>query len=410
MASVKVLLRTDKKNKRDQYPVIFQIVYKRKKRNISFSHYLLKEEWNDKKGIAIEKGATKGMPNSKEYKRFIQTLNNNLKIKESEINNVILELEKKGKPFTVDTIVEGISKTINTSSVFSFTENLVKQFKATGKNGNSAIYNSTLTIFKKFREDKDLNFEELNYKMLINFEAYLQKEKCKVNTISVYMRTLRAIYNKAIKESVALKELYPFDSYKVKSEKTLKRAIIKGDITQLKNLDFSKKPDKDKARDYFLFSFYTRGMAFVDIAYLKVSNIDGDRLLYSRSKTNQKFTIKLTPQVMEIIAKYNDLKNKKSYIFPIIIDPEGDLYTQYRNAMSLTNKKLKKIGEDLKLNIPLTTYVSRHSWATIAKREGVPTAVISEGLGHETERTTQIYLDSFENQVLDDANDLITNI
>jgi site-specific recombinase XerD len=362
------------------------------------------------KGIAVEKSATIGIPNTKEYKLFIQTLNYNLKKRESEINKVILDLEEKGKPFTVDTIVESISKTINTSSVFSFTENLVKRFKVSGKNGNSAIYNSSLTIFKKFREEKDLNFEELNYKMLINFDAYLQKEKCKVNTISVYMRTLRAIYNKAIKEGVALKELYPFDSYKVKSEKTSKRAIIKGDITQLKNLDFSKKPDKDKARDYFLFSFYTRGMAFVDIAYLKVSNIDGDRLLYSRSKTNQKFTIKLTPQVMEIITKYNDLKNKKSYIFPIIIDPEGNLYTQYRNAMSLTNKKLKKIGEDLKLNIPLTTYVSRHSWATIAKREGVPTAVISEGLGHETERTTQIYLDSFENQVLDDANDLITNI
>jgi integrase len=246
--------------------------------------------------------------------------------------------------------------------------------------------------------------------MLKNFEEYLQRKNLKINAISFHMRTLRAVYNRAIKEGFAKQELYPFKAYTIKREKTTKRAIVKANISELKALDLSNSPDKDQARDYFLFSFYCRGMSFVDMAYLKVSNIIGDRLYYSRNKTNQKFTIRITPQIAEIIQKYNDLKDPDSYIFPMIKNPEGDIYTQYRNAMRLTNKKLNKIGKELGTPIPLTTYVSRHSWATIAKREGIPTAVISEGLGHESERTTQIYLDSFENEVLDNANDLITNI
>jgi integrase len=133
-------------------------------------------------------------------------------------------------------------------------------------------------------------------------------------------------------------------------------------------------------------------------------------LIHLTESPSSTFRLAFTPQVSEIISRYNDLTKKDSYLFPIIIDPKGDIYTQYRNGMRLANKKLNKIGGLIGLDIPLTTYVSRHSWATIAKRSGIPTAVISEGLGHETERTTQIYLDSFENDVLDDANDLITNI
>jgi len=280
----------------------------------------------------------------------------------------------------------------------------------TGKIGNSLIYKNTLTVFKRFRVEKDLTFDELNYNQLISFEEYLQKKGNMVNTIFTHMKTLRSVYNKAIKENLAKKELYPFEQYHLKDEKTSKRALSKANIIALKELDLSENHRMQFARDLFFFSFYTRGMSFVDIAHLKVENIVDDRLLYVRNKTNQKFTIKLTTQISEIIAKYNDLKVKESYIFPIITNPKGDVYKQCLDALSLTNSRLGKIGKKLNFPIHLSTYVARHSWATIAKREGIPTAVISEGLGHETERTTQIYLDSFENNVLDDANDLITNL
>jgi len=173
-------------------------------------------------------------------------------------------------------------------------------------------------------------------------------------------------------------------------------------------LDVSKENNLQLYKDLFMFSFYNRGMNFVDIAFLKVKNIESGRLNYTRQKTGQQFSIKITDKSKEIIDRYNDLKNPESYIFPIIYR-KGKEYLDYRNAMRLMNKKLKKISNLLKLDVPLTTYVSRHSWATIAKRSGISTAVISEGLGHESEETTQVYLDSFENDVLDDANELVIN-
>ena len=404
MASVRVLLRKDKVNKENQHPIIIQIIHHRRKKNISLGHYLSDSEWDPKAGLAIEKS------NIREQKIYLQKLNITIERKKAEIKNVILDLENRGKPFTVETIVDIVKHYSNPVSVFSFMETLIKRLEETGKIGNSLIYKNTLKIFKRFRVEKDLTFDELNYNQLISFEEYLQKKGNMVNTIFTHMKTLRSVYNKAIKENLAKKELYPFEQYHLKDEKTSKRALSKANIIALKELDLSENHRMQFARDLFFFSFYTRGMSFVDIAHLKVENIVDDRLLYVRNKTNQKFTIKLTSQISEIIAKYNNLKVKESYIFPIITNPKGDIYKQCLDALSLTNSRLGKIGKKLNFPIHLSTYVARHSWATIAKREGIPTAVISEGLGHETERTTQIYLDSFENNVLDDANDLITNI
>jgi integrase len=148
-------------------------------------------------------------------------------------------------------------------------------------------------------------------------------------------------------------------------------------------------------------------MSFIDIAYLRVGDIHKERIVYSRRKTGQKFSIKLTDEAWAIIRKYNDLNDKDSYIFPILSRSQKE-YLDYRNAMRLTNKKLKTIGQMIDCSIPLSTYVSRHSWATIGKRAGLSTSIISEGLGHDSEKTTQIYLDSFEDDVLDNANELIT--
>lgn len=156
-----------------------------------------------------------------------------------------------------------------------------------------------------------------------------------------------------------------------------------------------------------MFTFNMRGMSFIDMAFLKVKDIVNDRVSYARKKTGQKFSIKITEEAKKIINKYNELSNPDSYIFSII-ERRGYEFLDYKNALRLTNKKLKTIGQMAECSIPLSTYVSRHSWATIAKRAGVSIAIISEGLGHDSEKTTQIYLDSFEDKVLDDANEKIT--
>lgn len=404
MASLKVYLRKDKTNNKGQHPVVIQILHNRRKKIISLKHYLSPDEWDPTKELAIEKSP------SKEQKIYLLKLNQTITKRTGEIKQAIIELDEKGISYTVDMILSHNTKRYSNISFYTFTEDLISRLENQGKRGNARSIKQALNVFKSYRNDKDLSFEEFNYKILIDFEESLIKKGNKTNTVFTYTRKLKAIYNKAIKEGIVKEEFYPFKNYHIKNEKTTKRAIIKDDVSAIKNLDLSNNLELDKARDYFLFSFYTRGMTFVDIANLKVKNISSDRLTYSRSKTNQKFTIKLTTQCLSIIEKYNDLSDKESFLFPIILNSDGDKYTQYLNAMRLTNKKLKTIGKMLDLSIPLTTYVSRHSWATIAKRSGIPTAIISEGLGHETERTTQIYLDSFENQVLDDANDLITDI
>lgn len=404
MASIKVQLNSQKENSQGEQPIIIQIIHNRKKRILYLGHNLLPTQWDTKEQMAIEKSK------SKEQRLYLQRLNSVIAQKKSTIKKVIVDLQETGNPFSIDEILDQVKEKKSKTTLFSYAKLISKKMLDAGRIGNSKYYVASMTAFKKFRNYKDLTFDELNYKMIIRFEEHLQKQNCKLNSIAAYMKVLRALYNGAIKEGLAKQDYYPFNKYKIKLEKTTKRAIVKGSISEMRQLDFSNRPELELPRNIFLFSFYCRGMSFVDIANLQAKNIIGDRLYYSRNKTNQKFTIRLTEPMQEIIKKYNDLKVPNSYIFPMITNTDGDTYLQYQNAMRRTNKKLKIIGKMLKLSIPLTTYVSRHSWATIAKREGVPTAVISEGLGHETERTTQIYLDSFENQVLDDANDLITDI
>ena len=404
MASVKAILYPNHKNGKGQHPVLIQILHNRKKRTIATGHFLFTNQWDPDNQSVIERSS------NKDEKIYLKKLNIIIADKINNAKKTIVDLEETGKPFSIDEIIDKIKDKKASATVFSYCEKTSKKMRNAGRIGNAKYYDASLEAFKKFRNEKDLTFDELTYKMLIRFEEHLQNNQCKKNTIAAYMKVLRALYNGAIKEDLAKQEYYPFNKYKIKLEKTTKRAIIKGDISEMRKLDLSERPELDFARDLFLFSFYCRGMAFVDVAFLQVKNIVGDRLYYSRNKTNQKFTIKLTSQMLEIIKKYNNLDNHDSYIFPIITDTDSNTYLQYQNALRLANKKLKIIGKMLGLSVPLTTYVSRHSWATIAKRQGISTAIISEGLGHETERTTQIYLDSFENDVLDAANDLITDI
>ncbi len=196
----------------------------------------------------------------------------------------------------------------------------------------------------------------------------------------------------------------------IRKEKTVKRAIYRENIAAVRDLDLASLPRLKVARDIFLFSFYMRGMSFKDIVFLKVGNIVGDRIYYSRQKTAQKLNVKLTEKAWELIRKYSTLKGSDAYIFPMILRPGVREFAQYRNAYRKINTYLKRVGSLAGIEMPLTTYVARHSWASIAKRSGIPVSVISEGLGHDSEKTTQIYLDSFENSVLDAANEVITNI
>jgi len=380
-------------------PIVLQVIHNRIRRRYSTGINVLSENWDETKRVLVNF--------TKDEKKVFVKRNILLKKILLEAQEIVLDFENRGKVFTSDNVIEKL-KGVTSSNYISFTERVIKQLKELGKDGNARVYQSNLNVFSKFIKGKDISFDEITYSLVKKFEASLYRKGNGINGVAHQLKTLRAIYNRAIKEGVARKDLYPFENIKIKTEKTAKRALSKDEIIQIRDIDLDKKPAQKRARDLFMFSFYCMGMAFVDIAYLKVKDIYKGRLNYSRQKTTQVYNMAIVEPAMEIIKKYSTLEQKDEFVFPILDKNHPSIYDLYLSQMRNQNKRLKEIQKKLDLSLPLTSYVARHSWATIAKRSGIPTAVISEGLGHTTEKTTQIYLDSFENEVLDAANRLIT--
>lgn len=398
MASVKLHYFKNKVLSDGTSPIHLQVIHKRIRRWISTGISVLPDNWDDKNRKLIN------FP--KNEKNIVVKKNFLLKKILMQAEEVILDFETSGETYTVDDVIAKL-KGVEPTSFIAFTEKTIKELQDQKKNGNARVYGAHLSIVKKFVKEQDFSFDQITYKWLKSFETYLIGRDNSINSISFQTRTLRAIYNRAIKEKLAKKENYPFDDYKIHNTKTSKRALKREELIRIRDLDLTGKSAIERARDLFMFSFYCMGMSFVDIAYLKVADIRDGRLYYSRQKTSQKYNFELLPPALEIINKYSDLKNPEDYVFSLIDPKHPDPHKYYLSQMQKTNHKLKEVGKLADTTIPLTSYVARHSWATIAKRTGIPTAVISEGLGHTTEKTTQIYLDSFENEVLDAANKLI---
>ena len=292
------------------------------------------------------------------------------------------------------------------ASLFTFMHGVIAQLKQLGKIRTSETYTATLKSFMVFREEQDVPLDGITSDLMLLYEAYLKARGVRMNTISFYMRILRAVYNRAVEKGLA-EQQNPFRHVYTGVDKTVKRAIPIKVIKALKELDLSVKPSLDFARDMFMFSFYTRGMSFVDMAYLKKSDLQNGILTYRRRKTGQELSIKWEKCMAEIVAKYPD--NHINYLLPIIKEKENER-KQYDNALHLVIYRLKDLSKILKLQRPLTMYVARHSWASAAKAKNVPLSVISEGMGHDSEATTQIYLASLETSVVDKANKMILGL
>ena len=296
--------------------------------------------------------------------------------------------------------IEG--KEDSSQTLFCYMEKIIVNYRSQGQYRTSETYSTTLNSFKRFRVDTDVKLVDIDSGLMEAYESYLKRSGLSPNTISFYLKHLRAIYNRAVDEELIV-DKKPFKRVFTSIEKTSKRAISLRLIKRLKALDCGCNFSRQFARDMFLFSFYTRGMSFVDIAYLQKRNLKGDVLFYRRKKTNQPLTIHWEPCMLEILKTYGAEKSSP-YLFSIIKDPDEDPRKQYQNALFLVNRHLKAIGKKLGLHQPLTMYCARHSWASIAHEKGIPLSVISEGMGHDSEKTTQIYLASLKTEVIDRAN------
>lgn len=265
-------------------------------------------------------------------------------------------------------------------------------------------YATSISSFSRFLDGGDVAFSGLDSVLMQGYEDFLKSNGLSRNTTSFYMRNLRAIYNRAVEQGLA-EPRNLFRNVYTGIDKTVKRALTLKDIRKIKDMDLSGEPRMAFARDVFMFSFYTRGMSFIDIAFLRKKDLQNGILSYRRRKTGQLLFVKWEKHMQEIAGRYG--ADGSPYLLPLIADSGKDERRQYENSAHSVNRNLKKIGEALGLHIPLTMYVARHSWASIAKSERLPLSVISEALGHDSEATTRIYLALLDTSAVDKANNTI---
>ena len=398
MASIKVKFRPST-NENKEGTIYYQIIQNRVIRQLKTDYRLFMCEWNEAENTIIITN------NSRQ--NYLQSIGERIDWDIKRLQSIISHLENKRQLYTADDIISTFQKQSNDQSLFNFTQGVIAQLQQMGKQRTSETYRCTLKSFMQFRKDKDVLLEDIDSDLMLMYEAHLHSRGLTKNSTSFYMRILRAVYNRAVEKDLTTNR-NPFKHVYTGIDKTIKRAIPLKAIKQIKSLDLSLQPSLDFARDMFLFSFYTRGMSFIDMAYLKKKDLSNGILSYRRRKTGQQLFIRWEKCMQEIVEKYENPLSE--YLLPIIKPMNGDKRTQYQNAMYLINRKLKNIGKMVSVQQPLTMYTARHSWASVAKNKNVPISVISEGMGHDSEMTTQIYLASLDTAIVDKANRMILDL
>lgn len=269
--------------------------------------------------------------------------------------------------------------------------------------GTKNNYTNAANRFMEFRNQEDLTFSQMTSEMMEMYQAWLFNRGVGQNTVSFYLRTIRTLYHKAVEAGQAPANDI-FAHVQTGSVRTAKRAITVKDIRKIEKLDLPRGSSLDKVRDLFLLSFYLRGMAFVDMAFLKKTDLRCGMVSYNRRKTHQNINIEWIKPMQAIIDKYTEQTKDSPYMLPILTGKESSPYAAYRKKEHNTNYNLKRIGEMVGLKIPLTTYEARHTWARVALHMNIPVATISEGMGHNSYKTTQIYLESIDVATINEAN------
>lgn len=336
----------------------------------------------------------------------------------AQVKNIIKDCENSGEDYSVQTIVILYKKYLATithtsernkqsaqvieSPFFAFMRRRIKELKEEQRFSTASNYIHTLNSLKTFATQNQTSFPTVTDSLMAQYEAWLKKKGLKRNSTSFYMRTIRAAYNQAVKRGIEHQN-NPFRTIYTGTDKTKKRAIREENILALSHLDLSSISSLQLAKDLFLFSFATCGMPFVDMAHLKLENVKDGYIIYERHKTGEPICVKINRVIESIIQKYK--KQDSHYIFPLLKDDDPEkIYKQYRTALTAYNRRLHTISGMLPAGNNLTSYVARHSWATIARNHGFPTSAIGKALGHTSEKTTRIYLDAINNEVIDNMN------
>jgi site-specific recombinase XerD len=401
MATIKTVLRqTELSNKK--FPISLRVTKDRKSKFFSTIFKAFENEWDEKSGRF-----------NKNNSNYIQS-NRVLGKFEDRALKVLAELELEKEQYTLDDFEQKFRIDSNPAdqNVFNFWEEIISEMVTAGRTGNARANKETLGSLKLFNSSSNkLNFRDITPEFLYKYDVFLRSRGGTDGGIGVRMRAIRALYNMAVERKIVKEDTYPFSIYKVSKlkGKGLKRALNLVDVKKIVDIDLSEHPNLVNSRNYFVFSFYTRGMNFADMMKLKWTDISDDQIHYTRSKTKGNFIIKILPPVQKILDCYKDDTTTK-YIFPILSkDKLSPTQLEYRKKkmLLLYNKQLKEISTVCGINKPLSSYVARHSFANCLKQKGVATDIISESMGHQNLTVTQAYLKELESSVLDNACEML---
>lgn len=397
MASVKIILK-NKAHTNGLFPIYLRVTKDRKSKLISTGYYCEKSQWNEnknefRKGYPeyVQKNATLEKLKSRAEKIFNDATSVGTDLSLEEFDEIFFNFKKDKK-----------------ISVNEFWQETIDDLTTSGRTGNARYYADCKRAFFGFIGEKTIYFKDITPTNLDKYEVYLRSRESSDSGIAVRMRAIRALFNSAIAKGLVSKDDYPFEHYKISKLKSNsnKRAISFENVQKIREQDLSEHPNLINSRNYFIFSYYTRGMNFYDMMKLKWDNISEDKIIYTRSKTKTKLTVKISDPVKEILDYYKAQDRKSKYIFPIILNEDSTpIQLEYRKEKTLKkfNKDLKKLAELCEIDAKITSYVARHSFATNLKQKGVATDVISEAMGHQNVAITQAYLKELEQSVIDEA-------
>ena len=393
MASIKVKFRPSTVEGKKGV-IYYQVIQNRVIRQIHSNYLLNPEDWNENT-FTIE---TTDPDRIEEVEQIKESIKLDLKCLEATVHI----LERRQESLTADDIVKEFPLVQHKLPLFDYMKSEIKRMKKEGRQRTAETYTTTLYSISRYLNHNNILIEEITSKLLQKYEQNLLENGVTKNSTSFYMRILRATYNRAVKEGL-VDQTYPFKNVYTGIDETVKHTITEAQLKQMKNTDFSTNSYLEFARDMFMLSFYTRGMAFIDLVFLKKSDFIDGSVMYKRHKNDRKVLIKWEPCMQDIVEKYK-ADEDSPYVLNILTAPFDDTRKQYKYTLYQINKDLKTIGERLDLSFPLTMNVARHSWASIAQKKDIDLAIISEGLGQKSEDATRLYLSSLENPAIDSAN------
>ena len=401
--SVEAICFKSKTLKDGTFPIMLRLTQFGKRKHVSLGVSVNEQFWDFSKN--------KPKKNCPDKDLLIAVIDREVSLFRNQIN----QLKKEGKDCSLDALVQMVKKPVVRHTVGGYLDDYIDLLKAQERLGYAIIFEDLRQAMRHYSPSLDFPFSDITVSWLRGFELFMRKKGNKENTLGIRFRLLRTLYNRAIEDNLVKRDNYPFHQFKVStfSEQTAKRALPKKAIQMISSLDLRTittyhSPYLEIGRDLFLFSYYSCGINLVDMAKLKQKNLREGRISYIRQKTGKLISFPIQPPAMDIILKYRtDKWSEDDYLFPILDRHKHITQTQIHDRIKKANKginrALRRIGLQLNLPLDLTTYVARHTFATVLKRSGVSTGVISESLGHSSEHITQIYLDSFENSQIDEA-------